>query len=231
MHATSHRYHPFILNIFDRRTYTLMFRLTTHRYVVPILIGHFCHATCSFVGFSWLPTYYHETSPNKEQSKAMLIAGPYACMAVCSVIGAQIADRMLIRGKSRTSVRRLMGGVGYAMAAFFMMCFVFSPSHWQSFKALSLTLSFGLSAVTAAGHEANKLDVTPPELAGVLQGISNTFAAFGGVIGVPAAAYIFEITNSWVSVFACVGLLYVVGSVTAFCFAIATRIPLADLVK
>eukprot|EP00056_Hartaetosiga_gracilis_P020038 m.17255 g.17255 ORF g.17255 m.17255 type:complete len:213 (-) comp8122_c0_seq2:1472-2110(-) len=183
MHATSHRYHPFILNIFDRRTYTLMFRLTTHRYVVPILIGHFCHATCSFVGFSWLPTYYHETSPNKEQSKAMLIAGPYACMAVCSVIGAQIADRMLIRGKSRTSVRRLMGGVGYAMAAFFMMCFVFSPSHWQSFKALSLTLSFGLSAVTAAGHEANKLDVTPPELAGVLQGISNTFAAFGGVIG------------------------------------------------
>ena len=38
------------------------------------------------------------------------------------------------------------------------------------------------------GHEAIKLDLVPSNVAGILQGVSNTIAALGGVIGAPLVA-------------------------------------------
>lgn len=38
------------------------------------------------------------------------------------------------------------------------------------------------------GHEAIKLDLVPSSVAGILQGVSNTIAALGGVIGGRSAA-------------------------------------------
>eukprot|EP00043_Microstomoeca_roanoka_P014931 m.148856 g.148856 ORF g.148856 m.148856 type:complete len:444 (-) comp16145_c1_seq2:2063-3394(-) len=220
-----------VLNIFQSSTYHLAARLLLHPFVIPIFVGHFCHATSHFVALSWLPTYYHEVSEDASTSKAAVIAGPYACMAVFSLISAYLADRMLIEGANRTTVRRLFGGAGFGIAALLMALFLAVPASWLNVRAFCLTMSLGASAITAAGHEANKLDVSPPELTGFLQGLSNTIAAFGGVIGVPLAARLYDHYHTWASVFGMLGIVYAIGALTAIFFAVAERIPMKDLLS
>ena len=82
-----------------------------------------------------------------------------------------------------------------------------------------------------AGHEACKLDVAPPELAGFLQGLSNTLAAFGGVVGVPLAAHLYERYHTWASVFGMLAVIYAAGAVTAILFARADRIAVTELLS
>eukprot|EP01147_Barroeca_monosierra_P001718 gene1718-4839_t len=127
-------------------------------------------------------------------------------------------------------VRRLMGGGGYGLAAIFMLLFLSMTPEYHQSKAVLLTLALGSSAITAAGHEANKLDVAPPALIGLLQGISNTIAAFGGVVGIPFAAFLYERYHTWTSVFGMLAIIYIIGGVTALLFARSKRIPLVELI-
>ncbi|EGD81159.1 hypothetical protein PTSG_11199 [Salpingoeca rosetta] len=122
-----------------------------------------------------------------------------------------------------------MGGGGYGLALLFMLLFLSTSLDWARLKAFWLTMALGSSAITAAGHEANKLDVAPPELTGFLQGLSNTLAAFGGVVGVPLAARLYERYHTWGSVFGMLACIYAIGAITAVLFARADRIPLAQL--
>eukprot|EP01147_Barroeca_monosierra_P001717 gene1717-4838_t len=96
----------------DSKLYKVAWRLCIHRSVIPIFVGHVCHATAHFIALSWLPTYYHDItaartnhtqSEIKFSSKAAVIAGPYACMAVFSVVAAYVADLLISRGMNRTS--------------------------------------------------------------------------------------------------------------------------------
>ena len=113
-----------LLDITKASTYRLAYRMLTHPYVVPILVGHFCHATSHFVALSWLPTYYHEVSTDAASSKAAVIAGPYACMAFFSVAAAHVADWLLKRGTDRTRAsreeRERGGGGGLRVCALYV---------------------------------------------------------------------------------------------------------------
>ncbi|MDG1474419.1 MAG: hypothetical protein P8Q37_05915 [Porticoccaceae bacterium] len=62
------------------------------------------------------------------------------------------------------------------------------------------------------GFVVNHLDVAP-KYAGTLMGITNTFAAIPGIIGVYAAGLILELTGSWILVFQLAGLVSVIGMI------------------
>ena len=56
----------------------------------------------------------------------------------------------------------------------------------------------------------NHLDVGP-EYAGVLMGISNTFATIPGIVGVAIAGFIVQATNSFSAVFFLIAAVYTIG--------------------
>jgi len=60
------------------------------------------------------------------------------------------------------------------------------------------------------GWGVNHLDVAP-RYAGILMGISNSFATLPGIIGVAATAFIVQATGSYSGVFYLAAAVYLVG--------------------
>ncbi|GFH26404.1 MFS domain-containing protein [Haematococcus lacustris] len=59
-----------------------------------------------------------------------------------------------------------------------------------------MSLAFAFSAWSRAGLYCNHQDLSP-KYAGTLLGITNTAGALPGVLGVTAAGYLLDTTNSW----------------------------------
>ena len=72
------------------------------------------------------------------------------------------------------------------------------------------TVSIGGTAIGMGGWGVNHLDVAP-RYAGVLMGISNTFATVPGIIGVAATGFIVQATGSYSVAFYLAAAIYLVG--------------------
>ena len=58
----------------------------------------------------------------------------------------------------------------------------------------------------------NHIDIAP-RYAGILMGLSNTFATIPGIIGVAATGFILQATGSFAAVFYLIALVYAVGMI------------------
>jgi ACS family sodium-dependent inorganic phosphate cotransporter len=72
------------------------------------------------------------------------------------------------------------------------------------------TAAVGGSAIGLGGWGVNHLDVAP-RYAGILMGISNTFATLPGIIGVAATGFIVQATGSYSDVFYLAAAVYLIG--------------------
>lgn len=208
----------------------LVLRMLTQRELVPIYIAHFTQAIAHFTALAWLPTFLaavrESTGPAGEgglrTSDSLLLMLPYLLMAAVTVAGGQAADALLLQGWERGLVRRLMTLLGLGGAALIMLFFLTLPPGIPS--TLVLCTALGLSSLSCAGHEANKLDVVDARLTGVLQGISNTIAAGSGVVGVPMAAFATSVTGTWSAVWAMTAALYALGAAVFWFFGVGYRV-------
>eukprot|EP00045_Choanoeca_perplexa_P006245 m.53159 g.53159 ORF g.53159 m.53159 type:complete len:454 (+) comp13537_c0_seq1:81-1442(+) len=214
-----------------RQQLRIALRLLKHPSTFPIFVGHFAHAFCHFLALSWLPSYYEELDKDSthdgHKSHAMQLMAPYIIMTSCSMLGGQLADYSIRAGVDKTYVRKLAEAVGYGIGAVSMSLFLLVEP--GTLASALLSISIGSSGFATSGHEAAKLDVAPAEYVGMLQGVSNTIAAFSGVIGVPVAAYINSAFDSWKAVFAVVGMVYGVAGIVFYQKGTAVQIPRADL--
>mmetsp|Transcript_11267 Transcript_11267/g.20828 ORF Transcript_11267/g.20828 Transcript_11267/m.20828 type:complete len:462 (+) Transcript_11267:83-1468(+) len=181
--------------------------IVCHKVVVAIFFSHFCHNVGAFVVMSWLPTFFDEAF-GMQGSTMTLTCLPYIAMANAVTLTAKYADRYISNGKySLCEVRRASTLLGFIGAGTFMMLVAVSPGPATSIASICIALAFN-GAGPVAGYEAAKLDVASPELVGALQSISNTLAAFAGIVGVPMVAYIKAYTGGWTGVFVAIGLVF-----------------------
>jgi ACS family sodium-dependent inorganic phosphate cotransporter len=178
--------------------------IVMHKVVVAIMYAHFCHNFGSFLLISWMPSYFNEAL-EMDGSTLALSCLPYVSMALAVALASTRADRVIAEGRrSLEQVRRLSSIIGFLGGGTFMLMlsavtYTRLGTPWLPVLLLSLALAFH-GAGPVSGYEAAKMDVCSPEYVGRMQSISNTLAAFAGVIGVPLCATVKQHVG-WAGVF------------------------------
>lgn len=188
--------------------------------VWALIISHFCHNWGTFILLTWMPTYYNQVLKFNLTESSLFCVLPWLTMAVFANIGGWIADTLVSRGLSITTVRKIMQSIGFLGPAFFLtqLSHVRSPA----LAVLCMSCSQGLDAFSQSGLYSNHQDIGP-RYSGVLLGLSNTAGVLAGVFGTAATGYILQ-RGSWDSVFKVAVALYIVGTLVWNFFSTGEKI-------
>ncbi|GKU93303.1 hypothetical protein SLEP1_g6908 [Rubroshorea leprosula] len=118
-------------------------------------------------------------------------------MAFSANAGGWIADALVSRGLSVTTVRKIMQTIGFLGPAFFLtqLSHVDSPA----VAIFCMACSQGTDAFSLSGLYSNHQDIAP-RYSGILLGLSNMAGVLAGVFGTAATGYILQ-HGSWDDVF------------------------------
>ncbi|KAH9661815.1 Sodium-dependent phosphate transport protein 1 [Citrus sinensis] len=195
--------------------------------VWALIVSHFCHNWGTFILLTWMPTYYNQVSSfgSKTLSETVQVLHfnltesglfcvlPWLTMAFSANLGGWIADTLVSKGLSVTTVRKIMQSIGFLGPAFFLtqLSHVDSPA----MAVLCMACSQGTDAFSQSGLYSNHQDIAP-RYSGVLLGLSNTAGVLAGVFGTAATGYILQhgqdCCRSWDDVFKVSVGLYLVGT-------------------
>jgi MFS transporter, ACS family, solute carrier family 17 (sodium-dependent inorganic phosphate cotransporter), other len=179
--------------------------------VWAIVIAHLCNNFGFYIILLWLPSYLSHNFHVPMERLGALSVIPYAVAFVMQNAAGWFADELQKRGMSLTAVRKLLQGAAFVTGALPLIAL---PTATSVGVAVTLvTLSIGGSALGAGAFAVNHLDVAP-RYAGILMGLSNTFATIPGIVGVAATGFILERTNSFAASFYLTALVYTVGLVS-----------------
>ncbi|AET02044.1 anion transporter 4 [Medicago truncatula] len=88
--------------------------------VWALIVSHFCHNWGTFILLTWMPTYYNQVLKFNLTESGLLCVLPWLTMAVFANIGGWIADTLVSKGFSITTVRKIMQSIGFLGPAFFL---------------------------------------------------------------------------------------------------------------
>ncbi|KAH9701637.1 Sodium-dependent phosphate transport protein 1 [Citrus sinensis] len=181
--------------------------------VWALIVSHFCHNWGTFILLTWMPTYYNQVLHFNLTESGLFCVLPWLTMAFSANLGGWIADTLVSKGLSVTTVRKIMQSIGFLGPAFFLtqLSHVDSPA----MAVLCMACSQGTDAFSQSGLYSNHQDIAP-RYSGVLLGLSNTAGVLAGVFGTAATGYILQhgqdCCRSWDDVFKVSVGLYLVGT-------------------
>lgn len=188
--------------------------------VWALIISHFCHNWGTFILLTWMPTYYNQVLKFNLAESGLFCVLPWLTMAVFANIGGWIADTLVSKGFSITTVRKIMQSIGFLGPAFFLT--QLSRVRTPALAVLCMSCSQGLDAFSQSGLYSNHQDIGP-RYSGVLLGLSNTAGVLAGVFGTAATGYILQ-RGSWDDVFKVSVILYLVGTLVWNLFATGEKV-------
>jgi ACS family sodium-dependent inorganic phosphate cotransporter len=155
-------------------------RLLTHSAVWAIVAAHTCHNYLFYMILTWLPSYLNqELHFDVEKSGAVALLPYLACFA-CSIGAGTLADRLIKRGWTTLTVRKMMMVIAELIPALALGCVGFIHDKVPLVVVL-LTAAVGFSGFASGGYASSHLDICP-EYAGILLGITNTAATVPGIV-------------------------------------------------
>ncbi|XP_036407704.1 sialin-like [Megalops cyprinoides] len=150
--------------------------------VWAIVVAHFSFNWTFYTLLTLLPTYMNNILGFSIQQNGFLSALPYLGGWVVALLGGQLADwlreRWLI---STVVVRKTFSALGMIGPAVFLVAAGYTGCNYVLAVAF-LTVSSALGGLCSSGYSINQLDIAP-SYAGILLGISNTFATIPGMVG------------------------------------------------
>ncbi|GAB2224139.1 hypothetical protein Droror1_Dr00004887 [Drosera rotundifolia] len=176
--------------------------------VWALIISHFCHNWGTFIILTWMPTYYNQVLKFNLMESGLFAVLPWLTMALFANIGGWIADTLVTRGYSVTSVRKIMQSIGFLGPALFLS--LLSQVKTPALAVLCMACSQGSDAFSQSGLYSNHQDIGP-RYSGVLLGLSNTAGVLAGVFGTAATGIILQ-RGSWDDVFKVAIALYIIGT-------------------
>ncbi|KAI9182617.1 hypothetical protein LWI28_027231 [Acer negundo] len=188
--------------------------------VWALIISHFCHNWGTFILLTWMPTYYNQVLKFNLTESGLLCVLPWLTMAVFANIGGWIADTLVSKGLSITTVRKIMQSIGFLGPAFFLT--QLSHVRTPAMAVLCMACSQGSDAFSQSGLYSNHQDIGP-RYSGVLLGLSNTAGVLAGVFGTAATGYILQ-KGSWDDVFKVAVVLYIIGTLVWNLFSTGEKI-------
>ena len=169
--------------------------------VWAVIVAHFCYNWGYYTLLAWLPSYFDMALGLNVEKSSLLTLIPYIAMTIMTPFVGPVADGLVGRGWSVTTVRKLSQGVSFAgpalcMAALAVLTPTTPGSGPTALIVAIMSLAFALGAWARAGLYCNHQDLSP-KYAAALLGLSNTAGALPGVLGVTAAGYLLDATGSW----------------------------------
>lgn len=178
--------------------------------VWAIVIAHLCNNFGFYIILLWLPSYLAHNFNVPMARLGELSVIPYAVAFVMQNASGWFADLLQKRGMSLTAVRKSMQAAAFVLGALPLLALPAATS--AGVAVMLVTLSIGGSSLGVGAFAVNHLDVAP-RYAGILMGLSNTFATIPGIIGVAATGVILEKTDSFAATFYLTAIVYIVGLV------------------
>jgi MFS family permease len=180
-------------------------------------LGLFCGNYTWYFLLTWLPSYL--VMERHFSLRLMSIAGslPFFAIAISSLFGGWISDRMIARGSTPTRVRKtcavggLLGSISILPAAI-----VNDPVFCM---ALLLTASFSFGFLSS-NLWAITQTLAGPEAAGKWTGWQNGFGNLAGITAPYVTGVIVKTTGSFLLAFVAVAVVIVIG---AFAFLVIVR--------
>lgn len=169
--------------------------------VWAVIVAHFCYNWGYYTLLAWLPSYFDMALGLNVEKSSLLTLIPYIAMTVMTPFVGPVADGLVSRGWSVTTVRKLSQGIAFAGPSLCMCALaVLTPTVPGTGPTLLIvaimSVAFALGAWARAGLYCNHQDLSP-KYAAALLGLSNTAGALPGVLGVTAAGYLLDATGSW----------------------------------
>jgi len=176
--------------------------------VWAIVIAHLCNNFGFYIVLLWLPSYLHHVFAVPMERLGGLSVIPYIAAFIMQNLSGWFADRLHRRGMPLTRVRKLMQMSAFTIGGLPILAL---PSIHSATAAVALaTISLAGTGMGTGGFAVNHLDVAP-RYAGILMGLSNTFATIPGIIGVAATGFILEKTGSFAAAFYLIVVVYAIG--------------------
>ncbi|XP_067466877.1 sialin isoform X1 [Thunnus thynnus] len=147
-----------------------------------IVVAHFSYNWTFYTLLTLLPTYMNDILGFSIQQNGLLSALPYLGCAVVAVLCGQLADYLRETCLYRTIVvRKAFSIIGMIGPAVFLVAAGYIGCDY-TLAVIFLTISSSLGGASASGFNINHLDIAP-SYAGILLGITNTFATIPGMVG------------------------------------------------
>lgn len=154
---------------------------------------------------SWLPAYLEESRNFSKESMALFGSLPFFVMAVSSVFGGWLSDRLIRGGASPTRVRKpfMLAGLIFCAIAMFSAAVAPDP-RWCIFLLCVACASLGL-------YTSNVWAVTQtlagPNAAGSWTGLQNAIGNMGAALSPALTGWLVQETGSYFSAFAAASLV------------------------
>lgn len=177
--------------------------------VWAIIVSHFCNNWSLYVLLAWLPSYFKSTFDLSLANAGLLSAAPWLVSFIMANVAGAWADRMLRRGTSATTVRKLMQSIGLLGAATFLLLLPLATTALTG--VLLMCGAAGTLAFCLAGFGPNCFDIAP-RYADVIWGISNTAGTIPGIVGVAVTGWLVERTGSYTTPFVVTAAVAVTGA-------------------
>uniref|UniRef100_A0A8C5G956 Sialin n=1 Tax=Gouania willdenowi TaxID=441366 RepID=A0A8C5G956_GOUWI len=188
-----------------------------------IVVAHSSYNWTFYTLLTLLPTYMNVILGFSIQKNGILSALPYMGCAVTAVLSGQVVD--YLREKAWSPLCVLSAGmIGPAV---FLVATGYTGCNYIMAIAF-LTISSSLGGISASGFNINHLDIAP-SYAGILLGITNTFATIPGMVG-PVIARDLTKNNTigeWQTVFYIAAVVNLLGSLVFTMFGRGTVQPWA----
>ena len=178
--------------------------------VWAIVMAHLCNNFGFYILLLWLPSYLDQTFHVPLKDLGVMAVMPYLAAFVVGNCSGWLADALQRRGMRMTAVRKTLQTIAFGLGAAAVCAMPFA--HSAVAAVILATVSVGGTAIGMGGWGVNHLDVAP-RYAGILMGISNTFATLPGIIGVALTGFIVQATGSYSGVFYLAAAVYLVGLV------------------
>ncbi len=149
--------------------------------VWAIIIAQTCYNFGWYILLSYMPKILLSMSIEFEKVGYFSVLS-YVIVIVVSNVSAQFAD-MLINHYSVEQTRKIMQTIAFAGSSLFYFLMRFSNGKENAaLSVLLLCLGIGCGSFSRAGYMSNHIDIAP-KYAGILFGVSNTFATLPGIFG------------------------------------------------
>ncbi|XP_012695874.1 sialin [Clupea harengus] len=147
-----------------------------------IVVAHFSYNWTFYTLLTLLPTYMNDILGFSIQQNGMLSALPYLGCWILALLGGQLADYLRETCQFRTvAVRKAFTLIGMVGPAVFLIAAGYTNCDYVLAVAF-LTISSSLGGLSASGFNISHLDIAP-SYAGILLGITNSFATIPGMVG------------------------------------------------
>nr|KAF6363634.1 solute carrier family 17 member 5 [Pipistrellus kuhlii] len=147
-----------------------------------IVVAHFSYNWTFYTLLTLLPTYMKEILRFNVQENGILSAVPYFGCWLCMIMSGQVADYLRAKWNfSTVCVRKVFSLIGMIGPAVFLVAAGYIGCDY-SLAVAFLTISTTLGGFCSSGFSINHLDIAP-SYAGILLGITNTFATIPGMVG------------------------------------------------